>query len=545
MPLQVNENFTIGELQKPAGIPGTFSISKREIGVQTETYAVIKDTRRRSGALEPPGSGTACCAPQQGGLVSLAPYGAAVAVALHVLVELALIVRVLLRPHRQPASRIAWVVVILVLPVAGILAYLLFGEVNIGRRRVARLGQVLERMPDFPAPASGERANLEAKVPERYAHLFRVGQSISGFEPVGGNSARLLADSNAAIDAMVADIDAAEQHVHLLFYIWLPDGNGCKIVAALKRAAARGVTCRAMADDLGSRSMIRSAHWQAMRDAGIQVAAALPVGNPLLRPLKGRMILVIDGRITYCGSQNCADPEFRIKAKYAPWVDAMMRFEGPIAVQNQRLFASDWMTDVDEDLDELLRQPPVAPRSGVPAQVIGTGPTVRYSAMPELFESLMHAARRELVITTPYYVPDESMQNALCAAAYRGVDTSIVFPARNDSWIVAAASRSEYADLLAAGVKVYEFVGGLLHTKSLTLDGEVALIGSANMDRRSFELNYENNILFCDPVLSDELRQRQQQYIARSRPVDPAQVAAWPLTRRLWNNTIAMLGPLL
>jgi len=223
----------------------------------------------------------------------------------------------------------------------------------------------------------------------------------------------------------------------------------------------------------------------------------------------------------------------------------MMRFEGPIAAQNQHLFASDWMTYVDEDLDALLRQPVEAPRPGVAAQVIGTGPTVRYSAMPELFEALMHAARRELVITTPYYVPDESMQNALCAAAYRGVDTTIVFPARNDSWIVAAASRSEYSDLLTAGVKIHEYVGGLLHTKSLTLDGEVTLIGSANMDRRSFELNYENNILFYDPALTADLRQRQQEYITRSRTVDLDRVAAWPMTHCLWNNTVAILGPLL
>ncbi len=484
--------------------------------------------------------------------MSIAPYAAVAAVALHLLIELALIVRVLLRPHRQPASRIAWVVVIAALPVVGILAYLLFGEVNIGRRRVARLRKVIKGMPDFPAAAPGDEANLEANVPERYRRLFRVGRSISGFEPVGGNSAKLPADSNAMIDAMVADINAAGHHVHLLFYIWLPDGNGCKVVEALKRAAGRGVKCRAMADDLGSRIMIHSEHWQAMQDAGVHVAVALPIGNPLLRPFRGRIdlrdhrkIVVIDGYITYCGSQNCADPEFRIKPKFAPWVDIMMRFEGPIAAQNQHLFASDWMTYAEENLDELLRQPVLAPRPGLPAQVIGTGPTVRYSAMPEMFESLMYAARSELVITTPYYVPDESMQNALCSAAYRGVESIIVFPARNDSWIVAAASRSYYADLLAAGVKVYEYRGGLLHTKSLTLDGEVTLIGSANMDRRSFELNYENNILCFDPGLSADMRQRQQEYIARSRPVDPDEVAAWPMTRRLWNNTIAMLGPLL
>jgi cardiolipin synthase A/B len=479
-------------------------------------------------------------------------YAVTIGIGLHVFIELALIVRVLLRPHRQPASRIAWIVVIVALPVAGILAYLLFGEVNIGRRRLARIRDVIKDMPGMSAAAPGDAANLSVQVPERYAHLFRVGQSISYMEPVGGNAARLLADSNAAIDAMVADIDAAEQHVHLLFYIWLPDGNGRKVAEALQRAARRGVSCRAMADGLGSRLLIRSPHWQAMREAGVHVAVALPVGNPLLAPLTGRIdirnhrkIVVIDGRVSYCGSQNCADPEFRIKARYAPWVDIMLRFEGPVAAQNQRLFASDWMTQVDEHLDALLSQPVAAPRPGFAAQVIGTGPTVRYSAMPQLFESLMYAARRELVITTPYYVPDESMQNALCAAAYRGVDTSIVFPARNDSWIVAAASRSYYAELLAAGVRVYEYPGGLLHSKTLTLDAEVTLVGSANMDRRSFELNYENNILLYDSVMTAEVRQRQQQYIAVSRPVTAREVAAWSIRRRLWNNTIAILGPLL
>jgi cardiolipin synthase A/B len=223
-----------------------------------------------------------------------------------------------------------------------------------------------------------------------------------------------------------------------------------------------------------------------------------------------------------------------------------MRFEGPIARQNQFLFATDWMTYVDENLDELLRKAlPLPTPGGVPAQVIGTGPTVRFSAMPEMFESLLFAARREIVVTTPYYVPDESLHNALCTSAYRGVDTTIVFPARNDSWFVGAASRSYYADLLAAGVKIYEYVGGLLHTKSLTLDGEVTLIGSANMDRRSFELNYENNILFHDTVLTGTMRERQQEYIGRSNRITMEAVAAWPMSRRLWNNLIATLGPVL
>jgi cardiolipin synthase len=165
--------------------------------------------------------------------------------------------------------------------------------------------------------------------------------------------------------------------------------------------------------------------------------------------------------------------------------------------------------------------------------------------MPEMFGVLIYTARRELVISTPYFVPDETMQNALCSSAYRGVNTTIIFPARNNSWIVAGASRSYYADLLDAGVKIYEYVGGLLHTKSLTLDGEVALIGSANMDRRSFDLNYENNILFCDEGLTAEVRARQQEYISHSNAVTRDTVASWSVPRRLWNNTLAMLGPIL
>ncbi len=165
--------------------------------------------------------------------------------------------------------------------------------------------------------------------------------------------------------------------------------------------------------------------------------------------------------------------------------------------------------------------------------------------MPEVFETLMYSAHRELFITTPYYVPDEAMQAALCASPHRGVETTIIFPARNDSFVVQAASRSYYADLLAAGVRVFEFEGGLLHTKSLTLDGEITLIGSANMDRRSFELNYENNILLYDSAVTAEMRRRQDAYLAHSHPVTAEMVAQWPMTRRLWNNAVAMLGPVL
>ncbi len=471
---------------------------------------------------------------------------------LHIVLSLVFVIRVILKPHRDPASRIAWTLVILILPAVGIIGYLLLGETNIGRRRIERMNRILAGLPRVAEASAEHDGALRAAIPERWQPLFRVGHSINGFEPLGGNRAELMADSNAAIDAMVADIDAATEHVHLLFYIWLPDTNGLKMVEAVKRAAARGVVCRVMVDDLGSRILWRSEHWRAMEAAGVKVGRALPIGNPLLRIFNGRIdlrnhrkIVVIDDAITYCGSQNCADPEFRIKARYAPWVDAVVRFEGPIARQNQHLFVADWMAYVDERIDDLLRAPLRGFDRGITAQVVGSGPTVRYSAMPEMFETLMYSAREELVITTPYFVPDESMQAALCASARRGVATTIVFPARNDSRLVAAASRSNYAELLAAGVRIFEYGEGLLHAKTLTLDGEVTLIGSANMDRRSFDLNYENNILVYDPMLTRAVRERQKSYIASSKPVTLDEVGAWTMSQRLLNNTLAMLGPVL
>ncbi len=475
-------------------------------------------------------------------------------VVFHLVIEVICIGHILLRRHRQPESRMAWLVVVLVLPYVGALAYLLLGQTSIGRKRMARLKHAFVSLPRPEGAPSAAAHDLIPDDSDRFISLFNIGQSISGYPPVGGNQARLMADSDAAMTEMVADIDQATAHVHLLFYIWLNDHNGTKMAEALKRAAKRGVACRAMVDDLGSRALVRSPQWQAIADAGVQTACALKVGNPLLRIFNGRIdlrnhrkILVIDHRITYCGSQNCADPAFLPKAKYGPWVDIMLRFEGPVGRQNQHLFASDWMGNGGDDLSDLLSQPLSSPpiQRGFTAQVVGTGPTFRNSAMPELFQALIYAARRELMITTPYYVPNSAIQAALCACANRGVDTSIIFPARNDDFAVGATSRSYYEDLLTAGVKIYEFQSGLLHSKSITLDGEITLIGSANLDRRSFDLNYENNILLQDCALTAQIRARQQRYLVSSRAITLAEVQEWSLGQRLWNNALAIVGPIL
>jgi cardiolipin synthase len=234
-----------------------------------------------------------------------------------------------------------------------------------------------------------------------------------------------------------------------------------------------------------------------------------------------------------------------VKAKFAPWVDVVVRLTGPVVRQNQHLFAIDWMTETGEDLAAILDEPVAAGDGGAVAQVIASGPTARASAAPEMFESLMYGARRTLTISTPYYVPVDSIQAALRAAGNRGVDTTLILPARNDDFAVAAASRSYYEDLLQAGVKIHEYRPGLLHAKTMTVDGEITLIGSANMDRRSFDLNYENNILLWNRALAHAMRARQQSYLADSRPVTIDEVRAWGWRTRLWNNALAVVGPIL
>lgn len=466
----------------------------------------------------------------------------------HILIVLLTILRVMLRPHREPTARVAWIAVITSLPILGVFAYLILGEVDVGRKHVARMRDVLAYMPKVAAPLPNDAENYRANILPSYNHLFQLGKSISNFDPVGGNTAHLLKNSEAMIEALVADIEAANDHVHILFYIWLADNNGCRVVEALKRAAGRGVKCRAMADNMGSRAIINSEHWSAMQESGIELAIVLPMHAYLTGRIdlrNHRKIVVIDGNITYCGSQNCADAEFLPKADFAPWVDAVMRFVGPIARQNQHLFASDWMIATNEDISHLLHLPVPAPRLGFTAQVIGTGPTDRHMAMSQMFVALIASARKELIITTPYYVPNEPIQSALQSASYRGVKTTIIFPQRNDSFIVQGASRSYYQELLDAGVHIYEFTEGLLHTKSLTIDGEFAMIGSANMDRRSFDLNYENNIILQDKQMVADITARQHEYISKSIAISQETVNSWSMFSRLWNNTLAVLGPIL
>ncbi|MCC5983157.1 MAG: cardiolipin synthase [Rhodobacteraceae bacterium] len=462
--------------------------------------------------------------------------------------QLAIIARALLRDGLAPTVRLGWVMVISALPGVGIVAYLLVGEVRLHRANLQRMAEVRARLTE----ASHAGRSRAVTVHGADAAVFASGTVPSGFAPVGGNRAELLPEGDAMMDDPIAAIDAATDHVHVLFYIWLPDVTGMRMAEALIRASARGVACRVLVDDHGSRHLIRSPLWGRMADAGVQVVKASPVGNPLVSFFYQRLdlrnhrkIMVIDNRLSWCGSRNCADAAFRIKAHYAPWVDILLRVEGPVVRQHQAVFLQDWMTHRHEDLSALLAAPVPEGGDGFVAQVIASGPDDMDTGPADTICAMIFAARERVWLTTPYYVPNEALHGAICAAARRGVEVMLILPARNDSWVIGAASESLYPELLRAGVTIMAFEHGLIHSKIVTVDGRLALVGSSNLDHRSFDLNYENVLLLSDPEATAALDARARSYIDRARRIDAAQVARWSVARRLRNNTIALASPLL
>lgn len=448
---------------------------------------------------------------------------------------------------REPQARAAWLLLLLAAPGIGTILYVLFGEPWVSGRFRRAAAQAKTTLADF-APPGGPPIDNPA-----LANVFATFAAANGWRWVDGNTAQVSPSSDAAIDRLVADIDQARRSVHLSFYIWLADHNGAKVADAVCRAARRGATCRIVADAIGSRAFIRSPHWAAMRLAGVRLCESLSVPWVLwfhaghrvdLR--NHRKIAVIDGTVAYGGSQNLADPAFLPKRRFAPWIDILLRYEGPVARQADLIFAALWTTETGEDLRPVFAsQPPPAPRpGGFVAIATDAGPLSPRGTMTDLFVACLAAASESVTITTPYFAPDPRLLGALLAAARRGVALRIVFPHRNDSRVVGAISRAYYPALAKSGVRIFEFCGGLLHAKTLVVDDTLALVGSANMDRRSLDLNFENNVLFADRDFAAQITAQQDSWLANAIEVDHRRLASRSYLRRLADNALTILGAL-
>lgn len=457
--------------------------------------------------------------------------------------------------RRAVSASLAWLAVLMFVPVIGLVAYVLIGENRLGTRRVKRYEALTRGIQSEATRVWRFRHTDIDHSTDSYAPIANFGTNATGFPPFGGNKLTCLNSAADFIDCVCQDIASAKDHVHMLTYIWQVTGAGEQVAQALIDAAQRGVTCRVLVDDVGSKKFLRSPLVARMRAAGVQVVGALPAS--LVRALFQRLdlrnhrkIVVIDGLIGYAGSQNITDDTFRSKPhrQTGPWIDASIRMEGPAVYALQAIFLRDWMVDSEEKVGPLERFIPpitVKPEHPCVVQVIPSGPGHSPQAIHQAMLTTIFAAREELVMTTPYFVPDDATRTALQAAATRGVRVTLVMPKVSDSLLVAAASRSHYLDLLESGVRIFHYRDGLLHAKTMTVDRDIALIGSANLDARSFWLNFEVTLFIYDDDFSSVVRFMQNDYLAKS---DEVHLEDWR-KRSLWetfrDNAAQLLGPLL
>ncbi len=468
---------------------------------------------------------------------------------LEVCLVLGLALHILLRRTGSTEARLTWLLLVILLPYAGAIAYMLLSAPR-SYRHTRRHRRVRGSMAGCLRTKVGDLPNMEPDIPRQFQPVFTLAESISDTDVMAGHELELIGSTESFFDRLIEDIKAATSTVHLLTYIYLDDEIGQRVAAAMIEAASRGLSCRLVVDGLGSAEFLRSKLRTELTEAGVRVIESLP--TRLWKALWSRLdvrnhrkIVVIDNRIGWIGSQNIASKSFCPKPRFAPWIDCMVRIKGPAVHDLQELFIEDWCLDTGEQLSELLDEPPMVLPDGATVQVIGSGPNFRNEVLPMIFQASIGAATDELIITTPYFVPDVATSAAIRAAALRGVRTKIVVPARNDSRLVSFASRGQYERLLSAGVEIHEFTGGLLHAKTMTVDREFFLVGSANLDRRSLELNFEVSMIGWATEFASRLRFLQVEYMEQATQVDPLAWMKQTAPRRLLNNAAGLLSPLL
>ena len=448
---------------------------------------------------------------------------------------------------RHPNSAMAWLLVVFFLPWPGLALYLMLGRYRLPQRRIEQHGEFLDALrtadrrladhPNITHPEIGPHAQEAVKLAETL-----------GYMPIfGGNDAELISRTAEFIDKLVADIDAAKHHVHLLFYIFADDATGRRVADALARAAKRGVKCRVLVDAVGSRPMFKRLA-RRMIEQGVEVRQALQVG--LFRRQMARIDLrnhrklaVIDGSVGYAGSQNIVDAGYG--RKDLAWYDMMVRLSGPIFLELQSVFVADWYFETEEILEggEYFPDPPLAGEIAV--QTLPSGPTYPTENYQRIVVATLYAAERRVTITSPYFVPDGPFLQAMQTAILRGVEVELVVPRRSDQVLVGAAGRSYFDELLDMGVKLYLYDKGLLHAKTMCVDGTIAFIGSSNFDIRSFALNFEINLLFYGPEVAAQLHAKQHAYMADSFLLTAERWNERPAIKKLFQNVARLVSPLL
>lgn len=463
---------------------------------------------------------------------------------------------------RRPVGvSLAWLVLIFALPFAGFVLYLMFGSPRLGARRLKRIKDLYPGYSEWHQHLSNVALNEGSEIYAEKAgsNLFQLANKNFGVPLLQGNHLQLFHETEAIFNALLKDIKEAKTSIELEFYIWEPKGRARELAEAVLEASRRGVDCHVVLDDVGSRPFLKGTWARKFRLQGVSVTPLMPVGplGPLVERIdirNHRKIMVVDDNIAWTGSFNLVDPAlFKQDAEVGQWIDAMVRIEGVAAHALGAIIYWDKAVEAGKECPSFSRvcKPPAGftgDNPGASIHVLASGPEMYRSEMELLHQMLLAAiyeSREELLITSPYFVPDEALLTALKSAAMRGVDVQLLVPEKNDSRMVHHASRSYYQELLQAGVKILQFNGGLLHTKCVLVDRSTVLFGTVNLDMRSVWLNYELTLIIYDAEFGQRISMLIDDYIARASPVDLEVWARRPLRRRLLENTMQLFSPLL
>lgn len=468
-------------------------------------------------------------------------------------VDLLVIFGFLITERRQPSATIAWLLVVALLPVLGLVFYFFLGATRLQRWRrrservSARLDEVLQK---YGVSARMRDVNNHPPLDDNTQALVALAHRVTSLPASWGNKVTILDSAAKTYHTLLTGIDAAESHIHVLYYIIQPDRVGESLRERLIKRAKQGLEVRVLYDAVGSSRLPRD-FWDPLVEAGGHAAIFRPVRLRFRRRDRmdfrnHRKIVVFDGRVGLTGGINVGREYLGLDPEIGKWRDSHVQIEGPAVLALQQTFAEDWLLTTGEVLDDLKYFPTFDPAPGNQlVDIVDSGPDLEWSSVHQLFFQALVTSRKRAWITSPYFVPDPVIEEAMVTAALRGVDVRLLVPLRSDVPIINLAARSYFPRLLEAGVRIYRYERGFVHAKTIVIDEWVGTIGSANMDIRSFKLNFEVNAIVFGPEFTRELAQQFRDDLRFAREVTRDEIAKTPYTMRLAIGFARLLSPLL
>jgi cardiolipin synthase len=456
---------------------------------------------------------------------------------------------VIIPRRQQPNSAMAWLVLIMFLPWIGLIIYLLVGENRLPKRRMEHHANILKNLKEFNRKLVNHPTMIHPQLSPGMEPVVTLAENLGQMPILGGNDAQIIAGYVDIIDRLIEDIDQAQYHVHLEYYIFSDDELGRRVYEALVSAVGRGVKCRVLIDAIGAKAFLKTLDIE-MAENGIEVHLMLPVSAlrfyaHRLDLRNHRKIAVIDGQVGYTGSQNIVNADYNYGVEGLTYEELMVRLTGPIVLELQAVFATDWYFETDELLNQESLFPTSVAKPGViVAQTLPSGPTYNMENFQRLVIAMLYAAKKHIIITTPYFIPDQQFLHAVQTARLRGIEIEIIV-SRRDQILVGLGQSAFYQVLLEAGVKLHKYSKALLHAKHMTVDDELAMIGSSNMDVRSLSLNFEVNVLFYGPEVVQMLKKEQQRYIQNSVPITLEEWSQRPRLQRIAQDLAKLASPVL